>query len=377
MSQLMRICAALALLSGSMLLAQDLSGAWQGTLSLQGGRELRIVFKISKTEGALKSVMYSIDQPGPPIGVSATTVQGSNVKLTIPAIGGTYEGKLSPEANLITGTWSQGGGALPLTLKLATHGTAWPIPEPPAPPAPMKENADPSFEVATIKPSKPEAQGKGFQVRGRHLATFNTTLNDMITFAYDLHPKQIVGAPAWAESDRFDLDAQPDGQGQPSLKQWKFMMQKLLADRFKLRFHREKKELLVYAITVAKSGAKLTKSQGDPNGLPGLFFRGLGVLPASNASMTDLASVMQSTVLDRPVVDHSGIAGKFDFTLTWTPDEFQFRSLGVRVPAPADPATAPPDLFTAMQQQLGLKLESTRAPTDVIAIDRVQKPGGN
>jgi uncharacterized protein (TIGR03435 family) len=199
----------------------------------------------------------------------------------------------------------------------------------------------------------------------------------MITFAYDLHAKQIVGAPAWAEHDRYDMDAQPDGQGQPSLKQWKMMMQKVLADRFKLSFHREKKELPVYAITVARGGPKLTKSQGDPNGLPGLFFRALGVLPATNASMADLAGVMQSTVLDRPVVDHTGITGKFDFTLTWTPDESQFRSLDVRVPRPADPSTAPPDLFTAMQQQLGLRLETTRALTDVIVIDHVEKPGGD
>jgi uncharacterized protein (TIGR03435 family) len=83
--------------------------------------------------------------------------------------------------------------------------------------------------------------------------------------------------------------------------------------------------------------------------------------------MKDFASVMQSAVLD----------AKYDFSLTWTPDEFQFRSLGMRVPPPADPATAPPDLFTAMQQQLGLKMESTKAPTDVIAVDRVEKPTKN
>jgi uncharacterized protein (TIGR03435 family) len=369
----------LALLSGNALLAQDLSGQWQSPLTLPNGRELRIVFKISKADGdALKNSMYSIDQPGPPIAVSATTLQGGNVKMTVPGIGATYEGKLNSDANLLTGSWSQGGGAsMPLNLKLATKETAWEIPEPPAPPVPMKDNADPAFEVATIKPTKPDAQGKGFQVRGRHFATINTTLADMITFAYDLHAKHIVGAPAWVENEHYDLDAQPDGQGQPSQKQWKIMLQKLLADRFKLTFHREKKELPVYAITVAKGGPKLTKSEADPNGLPGLFFRGLGVLPARNASMKDFAGVMQAAVLDRPVVDQTGIAGKFDFTLTWTPDEFQFRGLGVRVPPPADPATAPPDLFTAIQQQLGLKLETTKAPTDVIAVDRVEKPTEN
>src|SRR5206468_4148003 len=139
--------------------------------------------------------------------------------------------------------------------------------------------ANPVFEVATIKPSKPGTPGKAFRVRGREFSTFNTTLSDIIKFAYGLHARQIVGGPAWLETEKYDLAAQPDGEGQPNDKQWKMMMQKLVADRFKLTFHRDQKELSVYAIVVAKTGSKLTKSQGDPNGLPGLFFRGLGVLP--------------------------------------------------------------------------------------------------
>jgi uncharacterized protein (TIGR03435 family) len=133
----------------------------------------------------------------------------------------------------------------------------------------------------------------------------------------------------------------------------------------------------VYAIVVGKNGPKLTKSEGDPNGLPGLFFRGLGVLPARNATMADFAGVMQGAVLDRPVVDQTGLSGRFDFTLTWTPDEFQFGGLGIRVPPPADNAAAPPDLFTAMQEQLGLKLEATKAPAEVFVVDRVEKPSAN
>src|SRR5580658_2326891 len=108
----------------------------------------------------------------------------------------------------------------------------------------------------------------------------NTSLSDIITFAYGLHARQITGGPAWTESDKYDLAAKPDGEGQPDDQQWKTMVQKLLADRFKLTFHREEKELSVYAIVVGKTGPKLTKSDGDPNGLPGLFFRRLGVLPA-------------------------------------------------------------------------------------------------
>ena len=120
----------------------------------------------------------------------------------------------------------------------------------------MAADANPVFEVATIKPSDPEAQGKIFQVRGRHFATVNTTLSDLITFAYGIHPRQITGGPSWLESEKYDLSAEPDGEGQPNGRQWKIMIQKLLADRFKLTFHRDKKELSVYAIVVGKNGTQ-------------------------------------------------------------------------------------------------------------------------
>ena len=366
---------AFAGLSGGALAAQDITGAWQGTL--QAGRELRLVVKISKADGGLKAILYSIDQQGPGMPASAITLQGSTVKMSVAGIGGTYEGKLNADGTSITGTWTQGGAPLPLNLKRATSETAWTIPDPPARLPPMSADASPVFEVATIKPGKPETQGKGFMVRGRRFSTVNTSLSDLIMFAYGLHARQITAGPAWLEKDKYDLTAQPDGEGQPNDKQWKTMVQKLLADRFKLTFHRDKKELSVYAIVVGKTGPKLTKSEGDPNGLPSLFFRGVGVLPGRNATMADFAGVMQSAVLDRPVVDQTELPGRYDFTLTWTPDESQFGGLGVKVPPPTDDAAAPPDLFTAIQLQLGLKLESTRAPVEILVIDRVEKPSEN
>lgn len=154
------------------------------------------------------------------------------------------------------------------------------------------------------------------------------------------------------------------------------MMGKLLAERFQLAFHRDKRELAVYAIVVAKGGQKLTTSTGDPNGGGSLFFRGLGQLPGRNVTVADLAGVMQSAVLDRPVIDQTGLQGRWDFTLNWTPDEFQFASFGPRPPTPAGDANAP-DLFTAFQQQLGLKLESTKAMAEVLVVDKVAKPPDN
>lgn len=240
----------------------------------------------------------------------------------------------------------------------------------------MAVDANPAFEVATIKPSKPDAIGKGFRVNGRMFTTINTSVSDLMTFAYGLHARQITGGPPWLETEKYDLEAKPEGQGQPNDRQWKGMVQKLLAERWKLAFHRDQKELAAYVIVVGKTGSKLTKSDGDPNGLPGLFFRGLGALSVRNGNMTDFASVMQSTALDRPVLDRTGLTGRFDFSLNWTPDETQFGGLGVRVPPPSDTATAP-DLFTAIQDQLGLKLESQKAPVDVLVVDHVEKPSDN
>jgi uncharacterized protein (TIGR03435 family) len=374
MKKLMLCVVALVIIT-AVVRAQDITGSWQGTL--QAGRPLRVVFKITSDGGALKTVMYSIDQGGQALAASTTSLQGTAVRIEIPGIGGSYDGKLSADANSIAGTFTQGGMSLPLSLARATAETAWAIPAPPAAAVPMAANARPVFEVATIKPSNPGAQGKGFTVRGRQVLTINTSLSDLITFAYELHARQIAGGPAWLESDKYDVTGQPDIVGLPSVAQIRFMIQKLLADRFKLAFHREKKELSVYALVVGPKGPTLTKSAGDPNGLPGLVFRGLGVLPVQNATMGDFAGVMQTAVLDRPVVDQTGLTGRYDFTLRWTPDETQFVGMGVRVPPPTGDASAAPGLFTAIQEQLGLKFEATKAPVDVVVVDHVERPSDN
>jgi uncharacterized protein (TIGR03435 family) len=356
---------------------QSIEGTWQGTLyAVQG--PIRNVLKISKADGGgWKAVLYSIDQGGRPIPADTVTLQGSTLKISVSAIGDSYEGKLSADGQSISGTWTQGPLLLPLNLERATEQTAWEIPAPIPPPKPMAADADPSFEVATIKPSTPGAPGNGFRVQGRQFSTLYTSLDRLITYAYGIQTKQIIGAPAWAESDRYDLLAEPDGEGQPNDNQWKVMLQKLLADRFKLAFHRDKKEFSVYALVVGKDGPKLTKSDGDPNGIPGLFFKGFGAMTVMNATMADFAGSMQRTVLDRPVVDQTGLKMRFNFVLKWTPDESQFGSIGIRVPPSTDNPDAPPDLFTAMQEQLGLKLESTKAPVDVLVIDHVEKPSAN
>jgi uncharacterized protein (TIGR03435 family) len=155
------------------------------------------------------------------------------------------------------------------------------------------------------------------------------------------------------------------------------MVRKLMADRFKLTFHREKRELSVYAIEVGKTGPKLTKSAGTPNRPASTSIRFDGaypVLPATNATIADLADFLQAVVTDRPVLDETGLRERYDFTLKWTPDQFQFGGSGGQPPAVDAEA---PDLFTAVQQQLGLKLESTKAPVEVLVIDHIERPSEN
>jgi uncharacterized protein (TIGR03435 family) len=356
--------------------AQSLAGQWQGVLQA-GGRDLRTVIRVAPGDGpTLAAVFYSIDQGAQ--GVTATvTTRGSDISMSVPGLGGTFEAKLSADRNTMTGTWSQGPGKLPLILTRVSGDAAWAIPERPAALKPMPADAVPKIDTATVKPSEPGRPGKAFTVRGRNVVTINTSVSDLIAMAYQMHARQIIGAPAWVESEKYDLTLQPDIEGLPSEKQLRGLIQQVLADRFKLKFHRDKRELSAYAIVVAKDGPKLTKSSGDPNGIPGLFFRGLGVLPATNASMDNFADVMQAAVLDRPVVNRTNLQGRYDFTLTWTPDESQFAGLGARVPAPTGDPNAPPVLFTAIQEQLGLRLDPVKAPVDVLVIDSVDKPSEN
>jgi len=231
----------------------------------------------------------------------------------------------------------------------------------------------PSFEVATVKSSGPEAVTRRFTIRGRQFVTIHTSLADLIQFAHGLHPHQTENGPKWLESDKFDVVGSTSTESQPTEQEWMKMMANLLASRFQLRFHLEKRELPVYAILVDRENPKLKASDGDPNGPGAVYFRGRGQLVATNANLPDLAWELQSAVVDRPVVDQTGLRGRFSFTLTWTPDEFQNSNLTGQTPTTEEP----PNLFAAAQQQLGLRLEATRSVVDVMVIDHVERPSEN
>jgi uncharacterized protein (TIGR03435 family) len=355
----------------------DLSGNWQGTLKV--GKDLRLIFNIYKGDkDGWSAKMYSIDQTPQPIPVSSVTRQSSTVKIAVDMIGGSFEGKLDASGKSISGTWTQGGQPFPLTLLLATPETAWDIPTPPAAEKPMAADADPSFDVATIKPNPSGGSSlQGIAPKGRHLMVVNGSLDDLITFAYSMHVKQIVNGTEWMDSDRYDIDAVPDQPGMPNLEQMRNMVRKLLADRFALKFHHDKRDLSAYVLTVWKTGQKLTPTQ--VKGInPGFFYtQGTGglTLHLANGTMNDFTDFLQMIVLDKPVVNRTDITGRFDNNVTFTPDDSQFNGHPPKVKA-SDVSEAP-NLFDAIQQQLGLKLTAQKTAVDVIVIDHVEKPSPN
>jgi uncharacterized protein (TIGR03435 family) len=236
-----------------------------------------------------------------------------------------------------------------------------------------------AFEVATIKPVEPNAKA------GRYLTMQGTnrfvgkayTVKLMIAAAYDLNPETISGGPAWMNDDPYDILAVTPGTVQPSHDEQMTMLRKLLTERFQLTFHREQKVFSIYALELAKDGPRLKPSTAGPDEPaavgPATVYPGKVVLPGRNATMGSFVSLLQRAILDRPVVDKTGLAAKYDFALEWAPDETQFGG-GV----PAAPASAPsPPLFVAIQQQLGLKLEAMRGPVSALVVDRVERPTAN
>jgi len=277
-----------------------------------------------------------------------------------------------------------------------------------APQTPPADN--PKFEVASIKPGKPGDMRMfmRFQPGGRLVVT-NMPIKAFMTFAYNVQQFQISGEPKWFDSERYDIEAKPDSATAVKLDKLpreqrgdeiRQMMQALLAERFHLSLHRQTKDLPVYALVVAKGGPKLQKSDfvppDKPGALPppkpggpppkgGLFMQGPGQVTSTGSELPMLVNIL-SHALNRIVTDKTGLKGNYDFTLKWTPDQPSPQAfgagqgpgpgpMGANAPPPPDPNG--PSLFTALQEQLGLKLESQKGPVEILVIDHVEKPSEN
>jgi uncharacterized protein (TIGR03435 family) len=232
----------------------------------------------------------------------------------------------------------------------------------------MAKDAHPNFDVASIKLTDPEFRGQQMSSTGPRIKARGQTVTLLMMFAYGLHKSEIVGAPGWMNDVRYDVSGVADTDGEPDVKQMQEMFRKLLAERFGLTFHSDKKELAYYALTVAKGGSKLVKSKSPEDENPDETGNGNSkeqVMKFTNCSMNDLALSMQYFA-DKPTVDETGLQGRYDFTLRWLQNAMQ---------APED--GAPPMLFTAMEEQLGLKLEPKRGPVEVMVVDKVERPTEN
>jgi uncharacterized protein (TIGR03435 family) len=224
-----------------------------------------------------------------------------------------------------------------------------------------------SFEVASIKLHQGLVTVSGGGIHGATFSQTAVTLRDLIQGAYDLRTDQISGGPSWMESDRYDIAAKGEGEVPIAKGQLPKMLQALLSDRFQLKVHRETRETPVFELVVGKNGSKLTEVAVDATG--GSMTRGLntGVMHTETAkgTMEDLARQISLTA-GRPVIDKTGLKGFYKYTLDW-----------LSANQPPDPNLAIPSIFTAVQEQLGLKLESVKAPVEMLIVDHAEKPSEN
>jgi bla regulator protein BlaR1 len=259
----------------------------------------------------------------------------------------------------------------------------------------------PRFEVASIKPAAPDQHGTFIRASpGGRLDIQNMPLKELIVLAWRVQPFQLSGGPSWIESAHYDISAKSEGN--PKQEENFLMVQSLLVDRFQLKIHHETKELPVYALVVAnkdgKIGPQLIESkegsctQFDPSKPPpppepgkppalgcGGMWMGPDRINAVGIPISQLSPVL-SRMLGRTVVDKTGLTAKYDVKAQWTPDQNQLQALGGGAP-PGEPVPQfdpnGPSIFTALQEQLGLKLESQKGPVDILVIDHVEKPSEN
>jgi len=223
-------------------------------------------------------------------------------------------------------------------------------------------SALPEFEVASVRSARPLTGNDIGVSMGRspgRVTYTNVTLKNVIMTAYGVKAYQISG-PDWLNNERYDIVAKlPDGAPKDQIP---LMLQRLLLERFRLSLHREKKELSVYALMIGKDGPKLQKADGGG----GTLRRGRGHLEAQMMSISGLANAL-SGVVDRVVLDMTELKGRYNFSLEWTEEG----EAGAGSDNP--PLRSGPAIFTALQEQLGLKLQARKALVEIIIIDRAQK----
>jgi uncharacterized protein (TIGR03435 family) len=241
-----------------------------------------------------------------------------------------------------------------------------------------------TFDVISVKPNHSDSADAQMGMNRDGFTAANIDLHLLLLQAFELQEgDQLLGEPKWTTGDRWDIDARIAAEDIPALAKMTYherngMFREILVERFGLKVHHETRTLPVYALVVAKGGPKVTASKPQPNdpdgmpGNPGVLNTSLGRETGRGALIEFLAEDL-SDALGRKVVDKTGLTGRCDFTLTWAPDD-DAAAMGSSASSGAPQG---PSLFTAVQEQLGLKLEPVKAPVDVVVIDHLEKPSEN
>jgi uncharacterized protein (TIGR03435 family) len=243
--------------------------------------------------------------------------------------------------------------------------------------AQLKTSEEPRFDVVAIKPN---ADGDyrvyvGPPVGGRFSAT-GITLRLLMRYRYDVQDLQITGGPRWIGTDRWNIEAKAAGvPGRLPAEQQSRMIRALLADRFQLKVHTEKKKRVpAYALVVLKNGPKLHENAGDPGPVVHVERGHMSFQKVRLAALT----AQLTRQLGKPVIDMTNLAGEYDLVLDWVPEPGENSAIPGQ-PGPPEPASENngPSIFTALQEQVGLRLAPAKAPLDVLVIDHVEKPSEN
>jgi uncharacterized protein (TIGR03435 family) len=238
------------------------------------------------------------------------------------------------------------------------------------------------FDVVAIKPNADNDNRWAFRTSGgRGFTATGVTLKFLIAEAYHVRAYQIPGGPGWIGTERWDLRAKVEGiEGRLQRDQFDTMFRTLLEDRFQLKVHIDTKEMPVYALVVGKNGSKLIAHTASPSSPAGTSNSGRGSLTVEKEGTARLANLL-SLQLGRTVIDKTGLKGEYDFKLEWAYEQGQGGPEAFGLP-PDSPRTPPveangPSIFTAVQEQLGLRLESQKGPVEILVIDHAEKPSEN
>jgi len=356
--------------------AQSIAGTWQGTLpiaaSAQGSSyntgSPRVVFTIEKSaDGTFHGGITFIDR-GATVPLTSVTFSAPDVTFAESHAAFTYRGKLSADGKSIAGTWTQSNQSFPLTLQFATTDVAS-TRVVPAPLPPMAADADPSFEVATIKPATPDEAHALFNLRARNFSATGVTATELIKIAWNVRGRQVIGGPPWLNDKRYDIVAEPDTPGLPSEEQNRVMVHKLLTERFHLQAHTGQQDYPVLALTIDPKAPRPVPA--DPNFSPngGMSARRDGddiVLQFSGTTIPQMLAFIMNTFQDKQLVDETGLAGIYNITL--------------RIEGLTQGPVSSDDVGSALVQaaaHAGFKFTSKKEPLLVVIVDHIDPPTPN